>query len=136
MDESWSLEVFSGTVYWFCRKTSFHPLLWTSSGLKGTWKLSAYIEKSTPNDGWDLPNTLTEISLICSPVWNAPYLVYSMYLRGWYFHCKSPEALVKVTKYINQLKLFPIWLACDLWKLWLEGHDILFIVIIRLHCRF
>ena len=26
-----------------CRKTSFHPLLWTSSGLKGTWKLSAYI---------------------------------------------------------------------------------------------
>ena len=39
----WSLEVFSGTVHWFCSKTSFHPLLWTSSGLKGSWKLSAYI---------------------------------------------------------------------------------------------
>ena len=38
-----SLEVFSGTVHWFCSKTSFHPLLWTSSGLKGSWKLSAYI---------------------------------------------------------------------------------------------
>ena len=25
------------------RKTSFHPLLWTSSGLKGTWKLSTYV---------------------------------------------------------------------------------------------
>ena len=35
--------VFSGTVHWFWRKTSFHPLLWTSSCLKGTWKLSAYI---------------------------------------------------------------------------------------------
>ena len=37
--EVWySLEQYIG-----CRKTSFHPLLWTSSGLKGTWKLSAYI---------------------------------------------------------------------------------------------
>ena len=27
----------------FDLKTSFHPLLWTSSGLRGTWKLSAYI---------------------------------------------------------------------------------------------
>ena len=35
--------VFSGTVHWFWRKTSFHPLLWTSSGLKGTWNLSAHI---------------------------------------------------------------------------------------------
>ena len=37
--EVWySLEQYIG-----CRKTSYHPLLWTSSGLKGTWKLSAYI---------------------------------------------------------------------------------------------
>ena len=43
LNKSWSLEVFSGTVHWFCSKTSFHPLLWTSSGLKGSWKLSAYI---------------------------------------------------------------------------------------------
>ena len=42
-DICWSLEVFSGTVHWFCSKTSFHPLLWTSSGLKGSWKLSTYI---------------------------------------------------------------------------------------------
>ena len=38
--EAWySLEQYIG----FWRKTSFHPLLWTSSGLKGTWKLSAYV---------------------------------------------------------------------------------------------
>ena len=30
--------VISGTVHWFDLKTSFHPQLWTSSGLKGTWK--------------------------------------------------------------------------------------------------
>ena len=35
--------VFSGTVHWFEGRQAFHPLLWTSSGLKGTWKLSAYI---------------------------------------------------------------------------------------------
>ena len=35
---SWSKVVISGTVHWFDLKTSFHPLLWTSSGLKGTWK--------------------------------------------------------------------------------------------------
>ena len=35
--------IFSGTEHWFCWKTSFHPLLWTSSGLKGSCKLSAYI---------------------------------------------------------------------------------------------
>ena len=29
--------LWNGTLVW--RKTSFHPLLWTSSGLKGTWKL-------------------------------------------------------------------------------------------------
>ena len=41
--ESWRIVVISGTVHWFDLKTSFHPLLWTSSGLKGTWKLSTYI---------------------------------------------------------------------------------------------
>ena len=41
--ESLSIVVISGTVHWFDLKTSFHPLLWTSSGLKGTWKLSTYI---------------------------------------------------------------------------------------------
>ena len=41
--ESRSIVVFSGTVHWFLLKTSFHPLLWTSSGLTGSWKLSAYI---------------------------------------------------------------------------------------------
>ena len=41
--ESWSKVVISGTVHWFDLKTSFHPLLWTSSGLRDTWKLSAYI---------------------------------------------------------------------------------------------
>ena len=39
----WSMLIFSGTEHWFCWKTSFHPLLWTSSGLKGSWKLSTYI---------------------------------------------------------------------------------------------
>ena len=28
--------IYLGTVHWFCSKTSFHPLLWTSSGLKGS----------------------------------------------------------------------------------------------------
>ena len=41
-NESRSKVVISGTVHWFDLKTSFHPLLWTSSGLRGTWKLSAY----------------------------------------------------------------------------------------------
>ena len=41
--ESWRTVVFSGTVHWLYLKTSFHPLLWTSSGLTGSWKLSAYI---------------------------------------------------------------------------------------------
>ena len=41
--ESWRIAVISGTVHWFLLKTSFHPLLWTSSGLTGSWKLSAYI---------------------------------------------------------------------------------------------
>ena len=41
--ESWRIVVISGTVHWFWLKTSFHPLLWTSSGLTGSWKLSAYI---------------------------------------------------------------------------------------------
>ena len=41
--QSWRIVVISGTVHWFDLKTSFHPLLWTSSGLKGTWKLSTYI---------------------------------------------------------------------------------------------
>ena len=41
--ESWRTVVFSGTVHWLFLKTSFHPLLWTSSGLTGSWKLSAYI---------------------------------------------------------------------------------------------
>ena len=35
--------IFSGTEHWFGWKTSFHPLLWTSSGLKGSLKLSTYI---------------------------------------------------------------------------------------------
>ena len=35
---SWSLEVFSGTVHWFCWKTSFHPLLWTSIRSEGKLK--------------------------------------------------------------------------------------------------
>ena len=41
--ESWRIVVISGTVHWFDLTTSFHPLLWTSSGLKGTWKLSTYM---------------------------------------------------------------------------------------------
>ena len=41
--ESWRTVVFSGTVHWLFLKTSFHPLLWTSSGLTGSWKLSIYI---------------------------------------------------------------------------------------------
>ena len=41
--ESWRIVIISGTVHWFWLKTSFHPLLWTSSGLTGSWKLSAYI---------------------------------------------------------------------------------------------
>ena len=41
--ESWRIVITSGTVHWFWLKTSFHPLLWTSSGLTGSWKLSAYI---------------------------------------------------------------------------------------------
>ena len=41
--ESWRTVVFSGTVHWLYLNTSFHPLLWTSSGLTGTWKLSTYI---------------------------------------------------------------------------------------------
>ena len=40
---SWRIVIFSGTVHWFWLKTSFHPLLWTSSGLTGSWKLSTYI---------------------------------------------------------------------------------------------
>ena len=42
-EESWRIVIISGTVHWFWLKTSFHPLLWTSSGLTGSWKLSAYI---------------------------------------------------------------------------------------------
>ena len=42
-NESWRILIISGTVHWFWLKTSFHPLLWTSSGLTGSWKLSAYI---------------------------------------------------------------------------------------------
>ena len=41
--ESWRIVIISGTVHWFWLKTSFHPLLWTSSGLTGSWKISAYI---------------------------------------------------------------------------------------------
>ena len=41
--ESWRKVIISGTVHWFWLKTSFHPLLWTSSGLTGSWKLSTYI---------------------------------------------------------------------------------------------
>ena len=41
--EFWRIVVISGTVHWFWLKTSFHPLLWTSSGLTGSWKLSTYI---------------------------------------------------------------------------------------------
>ena len=41
--ESWRKVIISWTVHWFWLKTSFHPLLWTSSGLTGSWKLSAYI---------------------------------------------------------------------------------------------
>ena len=37
--ESWRIVIISGTVHWFWLKTSFHPLLWTSSGLTGSWKL-------------------------------------------------------------------------------------------------
>ena len=40
---SWRIVVISGTVHWLYLKTSFHPLLWTSSGLTGSWKLSTYI---------------------------------------------------------------------------------------------
>ena len=40
---SWRIVIISGTVHWFWLKTSFHPLLWTSSSLTGSWKkLSAY----------------------------------------------------------------------------------------------
>ena len=41
--ESWRIVVISGTVHWLYMKTIFHPLLWTSSGLTGSWKLSTYI---------------------------------------------------------------------------------------------
>ena len=41
--ESWRIVIISGTVNWFWLKTSFHPLLWTLSGLTGSWKPSAYI---------------------------------------------------------------------------------------------
>ena len=34
--ESWRIVIISGTVHWFLLKTSFHPLLWTSSGLTGS----------------------------------------------------------------------------------------------------
>ena len=34
----WSIVVISGTVHRLLLKTSFHPLLWTSSGLTGSWK--------------------------------------------------------------------------------------------------
>ena len=39
---SWRIVVISGTVHWFWLKTSFHPLLWTSSGDEvhsSGWKL-------------------------------------------------------------------------------------------------
>ena len=36
--QSWSIVVISGTVHRLLLKTSFHPLLWTSSGLTGSWK--------------------------------------------------------------------------------------------------
>ena len=36
--KSWRIVVISGTVHWLLLKTSFHPLLWTSSGLTGSWK--------------------------------------------------------------------------------------------------
>ena len=35
---NWSIVVISGTVHRLLLKTSFHPLLWTSSGLTGSWK--------------------------------------------------------------------------------------------------
>ena len=34
--ESCRKVIISGTVHWFWLKTSFHPLLWTSSGLTGS----------------------------------------------------------------------------------------------------
>ena len=36
--QCWRIVVISGTVHWLLLKTSFHPLLWTSSGLTGSWK--------------------------------------------------------------------------------------------------
>ena len=36
-----SSNLWNSTLFWL--KTSFHPLLWTSSGMTGSWKLSAYI---------------------------------------------------------------------------------------------
>ena len=39
-------------------KTSFHPLLWTSSGLRGTWKLSAYIHNDLIPTSIRLKSTL------------------------------------------------------------------------------
>ena len=57
----WSKVVISGTVHWFDLKTSFHPLLWTSSGLRGTWKLSAYI---------GFPNTFPLSRLTVTPKTN------------------------------------------------------------------
>ena len=36
--QDWSIVVISGTVHRLLLKTSFHPLLWTSSGLTGSWK--------------------------------------------------------------------------------------------------
>ena len=35
---NWSIVVISGTVHRLLLKTIFHPLLWTSSGLTGSWK--------------------------------------------------------------------------------------------------
>ena len=48
--ESWRIVIISGTVHWFWLKTSFHPLLWTSSGL--TWLLLAFIHYCGLHQVW------------------------------------------------------------------------------------
>ena len=45
--ESWRIVIISGTVHWFWLKTSFHPLLWTSSGLTIAPKLATPLSKIT-----------------------------------------------------------------------------------------
>ena len=46
--KSWSLEVFSGTVHWFLQKTSFQPLLWSSSGLMKTTVVVESLSSAKP----------------------------------------------------------------------------------------